>query len=266
MDIMHKYIFILLSVFTLSACEDIIDVNLNEADPRYVIDANIHNLTATQEIVVSQTVAFNSSSPYKPIDDASVVIEDDKGRSYTFQSIGEGKYQANDFRPIENRNYTLSVNIGGEKFTATSFMPPYINVDSLSVVEDEVFDEMKYSVNLKFNDPKDQDNYYKYSVSVNGKPFEFSRAFSDKFNDGLFVTHQLTNKDNSLVVGDSVDVQRFIIDKNAYTYWSELQSINPGSAAPANPTSNISNGALGYFSVSSAKIYRFIIVAGKGSN
>jgi len=32
-------------------------------------------------------------------------------------------------------------------------------------------------------------------------------------------------------------------------------STNPGSASPGNPTSNISNGALGYFSVSSARDY-----------
>jgi len=50
-----------------------------------------------------------------------------------------------------------------------------------------------------------------------------------------------------------------VIDKDVFKYWNELQSINPGSAAPANPTSNISNGALGYFSVSSARTYNFFI-------
>ena len=40
-----------------------------------------------------------------------------------------------------------------------------------------------------------------------------------------------------------------------YDFWNAVQATNPGTAAPANPPSNISNGALGYFSAySMAKI------------
>ena len=259
MKIMKKYIYILLSLCVFTSCEDVIDINLNEADPRYVIDANINNLSNNQVIKISQTVSFNSSMPSKPIDGATVVVSDNKGRSYSFQSIGNGEYRALNFRPVEKSTYTLKVNIGNESFTASSYMHPYVQVDSIGIVEDEVFDEIKYAVNLKFHDPKGEDNYYKYSISVNEGKKQFARVFSDKFNDGLFVTHQLTNRDNSIALGDSVFVERYVIDKDVFKYWNELQSINPGSAAPANPTSNISNGALGYFSVSSARTYNFFI-------
>ncbi len=263
---MYKYILVLSTILALSSCEDIIDVNLNNADSRYVIDANIHNMSNRQVIKISQTVPFSATVSSAPVEDATVSVEDDRGRLFSFLHTGNGQYQATNFRPMENRSYKLKVNIGSEEFTASSYMNPYVQVDSLGVMEDEVFGEMRYSVNLKFTDPKDMDNYYKYSISVNNKPFEFARAFSDKFNDGLFVTHEMTNKDNSLAVGDSVSVTRYIIDQHVFKYWNELQSINPGSAAPANPTSNISNGALGYFSVSSAKTYKFLVTDGSGNN
>ena len=217
---MYKYIILLSIILGLSSCEDIIDVNLNDADARYVIDANLNNLSNRQIIKISQTVPFSATVSSAPVEDAAVTVQDDSGRLYSFLHVGDGQYQATNFRPIENRAYNLKVNIGSEEFTATSYMHPYVQVDSLGVMEDEVFGEMRYSVNLKFTDPKDTDNYYKYSISVNNKPFEFARVFSDKFNDGLFVTHELTDRENTLAVGDSVSVTRYIIDQHVFKYWN----------------------------------------------
>jgi hypothetical protein len=52
-----------------------------------------------------------------------------------------------------------------------------------------------------------------------------------------------------------VRILRQCIDVGAYNYWNSFQMINPGSASPANPISNLSNNALGYFSVSVGKYY-----------
>ena len=39
------------------------------------------------------------------------------------------------------------------------------------------------------------------------------------------------------------------IDEKVYNYWFSLsQNVNDATAAPANPVTNLSNGALGYFS------------------
>ena len=38
------------------SCEKIIDLNLNTADPKYVIEADLNNLSQTQVIKISQTV------------------------------------------------------------------------------------------------------------------------------------------------------------------------------------------------------------------
>lgn len=241
------------------SCEELIDVNLNEASPKYVIEGDLNDLSADQIIRISQTVAFNAPVKNKPIDNATVEVSDDKGTSYTFRNVGEGLYRANSFKLKPNTRYTLNVNIDGELYQAQSFMNNYIDVDSLGVIEDVVFSDTIYSVTLKFVDPKNDPNYYKYNISVNGSNFEFSRAFSDKFNDGLFVTHQISANDNGIKIGDSVVVRRHIVDKPVFNYWNEVLSTNPGSAAPSNPTSNISNGTFGYFSVSSAKKYGFRI-------
>lgn len=255
-----RYLYSIICIFCLglTSCEELIDVNLNEVDPRYVIEADLNDLTSDQVIYVSQTVAFDEPVRNKAVNDATVVVTDDKGAVFNFSNEGNGAYHAN-FKPKASTRYNLKVTIGQEVFESSSYMNSYIDVDSLGVVEDVVFTDTVYSLTQKFWDPKDEPNYYKYNMSVNGGDVVFSRVFSDKFNDGLFVTHQISDRNNDLFIGDTVVVYRQIIDKQVYTYWNELQSINPGSAAPGNPTSNITNGALGYFSVSSAKKYGYRI-------
>lgn len=237
------------------SCEEVIDISLNSTNPKVVIEADLDDLAARQVIKVSRTVDFNVEEQNQPIANASVLVSDDRGRLYEFQHVGQGRYERNNFEPREGRTYQLKVEVDGEVFESTTKMENYVNIDSLGVLKDDIFNETYYSVNLKFDDPKGVNNYYKYSVSVNDSPFKFSNAFSDKFNDGLFVAHQITDLENAYVVGDSVVVKRSCVTKQVYTFWNEFQMTNPGSAAPSNPTSNISNGALGYFSVSSTKVY-----------
>ena len=254
-----KFIYVCLLSFLLISCEELIDIDLNEKEPKVVINAELTDLSNTQQIRISKTVNFNATTNSTPVNDAQVKVTDSEGKTYVFSSNNNGVYRSGQFRPKAGLTYYLEAIVDGQIYTATSYMPTYIGVDSIGLSEDIVFDDTLYSVTMKFNDPVGVENFYKYNISVNNKPFEFSRVFSDKFNDGLFVTHQLSDRDNSIVKGDTVNIQRMVIDKNVFKYWNELQSINPGSAAPANPTSNISNGALGYFNVASSKIYGYRI-------
>lgn len=256
-----NYLFLVFIILSFSSCEEVIDLNLNTANPKYVIEADLNDINTTQVIRISQTVDFNEAFSSKPIDGATVVVTDVAGTQLAFTSIGNGLYSRSNFKPDINGAYSLKVNVGNEEFTSTTTRVPYVNVDSIGLMKEDIFNEEYYTITFKFVDPKDEDNYYKYSYAINGKPFKFAAAFSDKFNNGLMVTHEITerDKDNKFLVGDSIVVRRECINKDVYTFWNELQMLNPGSAAPANPTSNISNGALGYFSVSSAKLYDILI-------
>lgn len=259
-----NYILLLLCLTSFTACEKIIDVDLNAANPNYVIEADLNDLSDQQVIKVSQTVNFNSPEPYKAVDDAVVVVTDVNGVRHDFQSVGQGRYIRNNFKPMQDGKYALSVKIGDQEFKAATVRVPYVEVDSIGLMREEFFKEEYYVVTFTFQDPPNEDNYFKYSYSVNDGPFKFANVFSDKFNNGLVVKHEITERDKDLkfALGDAVKIKRECIAKDVYTFWNDLQSINPGSAAPANPTSNISNGALGYFSVSSAKMYDVLIEDG----
>ena len=76
-----------------------------------------------------------------------------------------------------------------------------------------------------------------------------NRVETDKLFNGT--AQQARIRNSELVSGDSVKVDLVSFDKNAYDYYNTLKSTlsagGPFSAPPANPVSNISNKALGYF-------------------
>ncbi|QBQ42142.1 DUF4249 domain-containing protein [Sphingobacterium psychroaquaticum] len=252
---LRYFLYSVLCFVLLTSCEDKIDIDLNEGDARFVIEAQLSDLDRMQRIRISQTVPFTAEQNSKPVSDAIVSVRDGNGRVYDFTYTDNGNYVHRNFLPVANRTYNLTVRIGASVYESQCTMPSYVDVDSVGVVEESIFGDPYYFATFKFNDPKDVANYYKYDVSINGKGMEFASALSDKFDDGLYVTHQIADSENDLTVGDDIVVRRYCVDKAVYKYWNEFQMTNPGTAAPGNPTSNISNKALGYFSVASGKEY-----------
>ena len=255
-----SYIYILCTLLFFSACEEIIDVNLNDADPRVVIEANLSDLQSIQRIRISKTVAFDEPINSVGVTDAVVLVLDSRGGYHNFQHEKDGDYVARDFTPASGQSYSLYVEVDGESFHSSCHMPTYVEVDSTGIARENILGDSYYFATFKFNDPQNTPNYYKYDISINDANFRFSSVFQDKFNDGLYVTHQVSDLNTDLEPGDYISVRRYCIDEKVFDYWNEYQSTNPGSAAPGNPTSNISNNALGYFSVASAQEFRLQIV------
>lgn len=262
-DIMPGFVRTLVAAFlalSLWSCEDVIELDLNDETGKVVIEAQLSNLELRQRIRVSRTVPFDSDKRSEAVTNATVSVRDGRGDNHVFTYDTDGVYLSRGFRPKADNLYSLEVTVDGELFSAQSYMPAYIDVDSVGIVRETLFSDDYYIPTFKFTDPAGVPNYYKYNIAINGGPMRFAMARDDKFNDGLQVSHQATDDDHDLVVGDSVTVVRYIIDEPVYRYWNQIAMNNPGNAAPGNPTSNIRNAkgdALGYFSVASAMIYKF---------
>lgn len=242
-----SYIFLLFGLM-LSSCEDVIDINLNDASPKLIIVGEIDNRTTTQRVSISKTVAFTSENPFDPVRGAQVEVTDGQGRVYSYSEREPGIYVAQNFRGREQEEYTLQVLVEGKVLTATSTMPRVVTVDSVGTSVSTFFGEERKFVTLKYQDPVGEPNYYRYLMSVNGGAFKMVYVSSDKFNDGKYVNEDLVDFDSELFLGDSVVVHMQCIDKATFDFWNAVQSTNPGSAAPANPPSVFGDDALGYFS------------------
>lgn len=249
----------LYSIFVLSSCEEKVDLNLNADSGRVVIDAQLSDANSVQRIRVSQSVAFDAQVGSTAVKNAKVTVKDNLNQSFSFQHEKDGYYINRNFKPVVGRKYTLSVGVQKQQFTSSSSMPAYINVDATRVIEKEIAGKTYFFIALSFKDPAKIANYYMYTLSINGKEFRFASAESDQFNDGLEVTHYISDLERSLSSGDKITVRRYCVDVGTYNYWNGYQSTNLSTAAPGNPKSNISNNALGYFSVATVKEYQLAI-------
>ena len=104
-----------------------------------------------------------------------------------------------------------------------------------------------------YNDPIGIENFYYNKLYVNDVKRGSLYIESDRFNDGKEVKNTIFISDPDLKTGDKVKVQLLTIDENVYKYLFSISQISGNGGpptTPANPTSNFTNGALGYFSAS----------------
>lgn len=246
-QIMNPVLIVLIAVLAVS-CEKVINVDLKNAEPRIVIEGNISTGGDTAKVTISKSVTFGSTNQFPPVRGAKVKVTDNAGNTYLFTEIAAGTYTSNSLIAEEGRTYTLSVTADGKDYTAKSTVPRLVLMDTL-VQEKAPLNKAITIVTAVFTDPKGFGDYYSLLQRVNGKRTKGIFITDDSFDDGSDFPFQLEEEEDlKLKAGDIVEIELQCIDKNIYRYLVGLQDIQSGNTIPANPESNISNNALGYFS------------------
>lgn len=259
---MKKYthlVLIFLSFIPFFACEDLIKLELNEAPPAIVIIGEVTNQESVHEVRVHRTVPVSSFSPSDPVSNADVFITDSLGRKFVFSEVEPGLYRSQAFRGRIGMQYLLHVQVEGIVYEAASQMLPQVPVDSIGTATSNFPGNDNIYITMKFIDPLGEPNFYRYIMSINDSPYIYMSVFDDKFNDGRMVTHELIKFDVELKKEDRVRVRRQYINEEVFSFWQAVSSANPGASSPANPPSNFSNGALGYFSAHSFNEYNIYV-------
>ena len=246
---------LLILILIFSGCEKVIDVDLNDANPAIVIEANVSTSSERfVEVKISKTTSYFGTDSVQMVSNAKVSIENDEGSIDTLIEVEEGIYEAQNLIPVPGYKYKITVVYNGETYEAESELNYPVQIDSLSVEynDDNTLLKNGYNVNLYFHDPVTTKNYYRLKIYVNGELDEDGDGyiiFDDENIDGDYIELKLQSKIFDL--GDKVTYELISLDKGAYDYFNSLEeliSVNPTSTAPSNPASNFSNGALGYFS------------------
>jgi len=267
---MKNIFLIIISLFLFTACEKEIDLDLDDKSGNIVIEGNLTDQAGPYYVKITKSVAFTTNNTYPIVSNAVVVLSDDTGQTETLNHVGEGFYETTNFTTAPGRTYTLKVSAEGKEYTAKSTMPQPVLLDNLQQDSFMVAGELSYTLLPVFTDPAELGNRYLFSFSVNnsGKMFE---AFSDNVNNGVVNQRPLLlpNDDEDgngqkTKVGDTIYVEMQCIDTNVYTYFTSLLQIidggGPGGGiTPSNPPSNISNGALGYFSAHTVSKKSYVI-------
>jgi Domain of unknown function (DUF4249) len=247
-----KYAF--WGVVLLFSCQKTVKLPLNTAASQWVIQGEVTNAPGPYTVTINQTVAFYAENTFPAVSGASVQISDDQGVTDALTETSAGNYTTHTLQGKPGNTYTLSVKIGDSLFTAVSTMPAIVPLDSVTFDHSSAFRKNDITAQANYQDPAGIKNYYQFIMYINGTQFTKDiYAFDDRLSDGKYVVQNLRMDSTYLIAGDQLQVNMYCIDVNVYNYFNQLaQSGGTGSfntsSAPANPTSNISNGAYGVFS------------------
>lgn len=281
-----KFLFFLLSTsLLLISCEKDISFNIENQPPKLVVDGQIEQGEAPIIVLTKSANFFNTLSAAEAARSfvRNAVVSVNNGtkthilKEYV-QPVGGGinfYYYSNDianpatsFIGENGKTYTLTIQAGGETYTAKTLLPIHARtIDSLWWQKAPFKDDSTRAfVFGRFSDPPGLGNYIRYFMKVNRGVFlpGENSSFDDQVVDGKRYDVQIDpgldrnlpapinpNERESYKRGDTVTIKLCNIDKASYDFWNTLefsyQSVGNPFSAPNKVLGNISNNALGVF-------------------
>lgn len=259
-------------LFSLTSCEDVVNIDLETAKPRLVIEASILWQKGTmgneQTIKLSTTTDYYSTIIPK-VSGATVFITD-TSNTYTFiENPGTGEYTCTNFNPVIGETYNLTVVANGETYTATETLIAVPTVDSVSQNNEGGFLGDEIEVKFFFQDDGLVNNFYLVQFNSNFNLLPEYDVVNDEFFQGNQMFGLYTNENMNAT--DELTFTLHGISERYYNYMNIVLGIaggnggSPFSTPPATVRGNFvnqtnsDNFAFGYFSLSEIDIETYIV-------
>lgn len=251
-----RYFLLCIGIVFASSCRKVISLDLHSAEKRLVVDGNITNNAGGCQVLLSQTVDFDSDNTFPPVSGASVIISDNTGNTTTLTESSAGTYVAPSLVAVTGVTYHLLIVSNGDTISSESTLPVQVNFDSLYMKDDQIFGTTYKLANVMYTDPSDAGHYYQFVQWVNGVKTDQIYTGDNELTAGnaqdveLYLDSNTKDKDKTKS-GDTVTVEMQCLDEAAHSYWFSAQQSSTGdseNAVPSNPVTNLVGNALGYFS------------------
>ena len=260
-----KYAIFIMTIVLLTSCEKVIDFDLKESQPQVVIESIANNESHTVWTKLSLSGDYYNPNEFDKITGATVSATINGTVELNLEEKSAGYYETVFDEVNAGDIFSLSVKIDGIEYSAVSELQEKVQVDSVffQYSGETVFAPEGFRAVAIFTDPPGKGNYYRIQLYVNDEPATdgIIYLYNDNTTDGAPVSYLLYR--NALQQGDRVRVELWTVDKQVYDYYAGLEkliSTYPAhmQVSPANPETNLTGGALGYFAaiaVTSSKIY-----------
>ncbi|WP_298896945.1 DUF4249 domain-containing protein [uncultured Psychroserpens sp.] len=271
---MNRLIYILIILFTFTSCEDVIDVEVPNSDPRLVVDASFEFYFNENPITIDGYLRLTMSAPFfddsvPAVNNATVFITNLEDNSIVnFEASGDQGF----YTPIANSVivpefdvlYELTVIYNNETFKATTQLYPTTSIDSVEQGDGTLFEGDETEVKITFTDDGTRDDFYLFDFD-----FDLLEVSEDRFYQGESFTFSYFYED--MLPGQELTIKILGIDERYFNYagllieQSEQEGGNPFQTTPALlrgniiNTTNPDNYALGYFNLSEANRINFTI-------
>ncbi|WP_172677442.1 DUF4249 domain-containing protein [Marinifilum fragile] len=273
-----KCICLLMFTIIFSSCTEEINVDVDSGETRLSVEAAVTSDLTKHHVILKETsdVFFNQDAI--PVHSAKITVTDGK-TTYNYQETKPGYYESEEaFAGQPGNTYSLSitnvdVNKDGtlEEYLASSTMKSNYVIDSIKMHFDpdyESYDEDVdkgpfWLVSLYMKDDIKTEDYYGFACRINDVMVhdtiteilvQKDTYFNGETSKGVDVGEFNQEKtDEILKDNDIITLETYAISEEYYDFVSQLQELDEGqnmfSGPPGNITSNISNGAIGFFAV-----------------
>jgi hypothetical protein len=246
----------LVIILAVNGCQKVINVDLNEASPRIVIEGLIIDRPGPYIVTISKSGSYFNQPVLPPVSGALAIVTDNSGVTDTLREISTGNYTTSKTTGVPGKRYTLTVISENMEYTGTSTMGSHIPIDSLKLVKSQfqhfepggnTHDGINMEIHCFFKDPVEK-NFYRIRVFKNDSiNTENYRLYDDQYTNGQETELRVTHAEAQA----TYRIELLSLDKQTYGYYRTLEDLlytNPFfGSTPANPNNNLSNGALGYF-------------------
>ncbi len=265
-----RYIIILL-LTALASCTEKVEMDLKDVgEATLVVFSEITNDVKAHEVHLTTSAPYFHNQEMPAVSNAVVHIDDGiETIELTEDSSREGIYLTpNDYYGVAGRTYKLQIsNVDAdgdgnfEEYEAETIMKPSAPVESVGVQYNSRWDG--WEVALFSYDPGDRDDWYLFKVYKNGILFTDTitdywltddKFFNGNIIDGPMVQYFDEDEGEIVFPGDRITLELAGITEEYYYFITNVQQegnekIPLFSGPAANVKGNISNGALGFFSV-----------------
>jgi hypothetical protein len=268
-----KYIILFLVAILLSSCEEVVDVDLDTAPPRLVVEASIDwvkGSAGNHQVVKLTTTTGYYSTVIPVVSNATVYITNSASTVFTFtETPGTGMYVCDNFFPLLGETYTLTVINGDQTYTATETMIEAPEITYTTQEDDGGFLGEDIEVRYYYNDFADEDNFYLSRIDAAVIPYPEYDVTSDEFYEGNEMFEFFSDED--LKSGDVLSIKLYGISERYHEYMNVLLAAaggggNPFQSVPTMATGNLvnqtneSNYALGYFRVCEVSTLEYTVL------
>jgi hypothetical protein len=262
----NLFIYFGLTLFILTSCKEKIEVEMENAEPLLVVEAEVTTETDSSYVRLTLSANYYSSEPNPIVKTASVSINN---IPFTFVPASNIYKAPAGFIGKTDTIYNLLVSYNGKEYKSQAKLEPMFQVDSFFQTwkEAQGFLPAGYSLSYAAFDAREPIKYTYY------QQFLYDSTSKSDTSDGnlIFFDNSLTpiNQAYNFEIpflrlnsgAEYVAVFRSV-DKNMYEFLNAFGNQNPDipgpfQVPPANLPTNITGGAVGYFATYDVKRWRY---------
>lgn len=254
----------MLFLFSLTACTEKIDLQLDTSYTRLVVEGYVSNLPGEQRVLLTTTSSYQSNEPPPRVTDADVTIAS-SDTIWQLEETESGVYRyLGEEVGVVGETYDLQITLQEPIIEETTFMASTTMqnvgvIDSVKVVYENQFGREYLSLIGWAQNPPGPD-YYIFKKYLNGVCMDSLLSdwfiIDDRFSAGSYLAEMpigyIDLEENAVEIGDTIMVEAVSISEDYYRFLIEANNesgmIMPGfSGPPANVVGNISGDVWGYF-------------------